>query len=153
MSDLFYYNLIKLLKYGIMALALEHNQNLEITEDSPPQSILEWAVDRYYPWLTMATAFGAEGCVLIDMLSRIEPRVRIFNLDTGYQFPETLAMVDRIRGRDILPRAGDMASPQRLGPRGKALPRAEISGDSPPARPARHWTGQDGAVTFRRRLG
>jgi phosphoadenosine phosphosulfate reductase len=61
-----------------------------------PQDVLSWAVDRFFPRLTMATAFGAEGCVLIDMLSRIEQSVRIFNLDTGYQFPETLALRDRI---------------------------------------------------------
>src|SRR4051812_13540984 len=72
------------------------NQQLD---DARPQDILRWAVDRFFPRLTMATAFGAEGCVLIDMLSRIEPAVRIFNLDTGYQFPETLAVRDRIAER------------------------------------------------------
>ncbi len=30
------------------------------------------------------------------MLAEIEPKVRIFNLETGYQFPETLALRDRI---------------------------------------------------------
>ena len=44
----------------------------------------------------MATAFGAEGCVLIDMLSKIEPGVKLINLDTGYQFPETLELRERI---------------------------------------------------------
>jgi phosphoadenosine phosphosulfate reductase len=47
----------------------------------------------------MATAFGAEGCCLIHMLADIEPAVRIFNLETGYQFPETLALRERIRTR------------------------------------------------------
>ncbi len=64
-----------------------------------PQAILSWAVSKYHPRLTMATAFGAEGCCLIHMLAEIEPRVRIFNLDTGYQFPETLALRERIRER------------------------------------------------------
>jgi phosphoadenosine phosphosulfate reductase len=64
-----------------------------------PQSILRWAVNRYYPRLTMATAFGAEGCCLIHMLADIEPRVRIFNLETGYQFPETLELRERIKQR------------------------------------------------------
>jgi phosphoadenosine phosphosulfate reductase len=44
----------------------------------------------------MATAFGPEGCAILHMLSRIEPRVRVFNLDTGYQFTETLQLRDRI---------------------------------------------------------
>jgi phosphoadenosine phosphosulfate reductase len=67
--------------------------------DSSPQAILRWAVERYYPRLTMATAFGAEGCCLIHMLAEIEPRVRIFNLETGYQFPETLELRERIKER------------------------------------------------------
>src|SRR5215472_12142429 len=64
-----------------------------------PQAILRWAVDAYYPRLTMATAFGAEGCCLIHLLAEIEPGVRIFNLETGYQFPETLEMRERIKSR------------------------------------------------------
>lgn len=68
-------------------------------EGCSPQEILAWAVSRYFPRLTMATAFGAEGCCLIHMLAEIESRVRIFNLDTGYQFQETLALRDRIAER------------------------------------------------------
>ncbi len=64
-----------------------------------PRAILEWAVERFYPRLTMATAFGPEGCVLIHLLAEIEPKVRVFNLDTGYQFAETLALRDRIAER------------------------------------------------------
>ncbi|MEO2088145.1 MAG: phosphoadenylyl-sulfate reductase [Gemmataceae bacterium] len=64
---------------------------------APPQEILTWAVKRFHPRLLMATAFGAEGCCLIHMLSRIEPTVTLINLETGYQFPETLALRERIR--------------------------------------------------------
>jgi phosphoadenosine phosphosulfate reductase len=64
-----------------------------------PQEILGWAVETFHPKLTMATAFGPEGCAILHMLSEIEPRVRVFNLDTGYQFPETLALRDRIAER------------------------------------------------------
>src|SRR5438270_8640777 len=64
-----------------------------------PQTILRWAVEVFHPRLTMATAFGAEGCCLIHMLADIEPAVHVFNLDTGYQFPETLALRERIKER------------------------------------------------------
>lgn len=67
--------------------------------DASPQAVLEWAVERFFPRLTMATAFGPEGCLLLEMLSQIEPRVRVFNLDTGYQFEETLRLRDRIAER------------------------------------------------------
>jgi phosphoadenosine phosphosulfate reductase len=64
-----------------------------------PEDILCWAVDNFFPRLTMATAFGPEGNCIIHMLAQIEPRVRIFNVDTGYQFPETLQLRDRLRER------------------------------------------------------
>jgi phosphoadenosine phosphosulfate reductase len=74
----------------------EVNQRLD---KASPQEILRWAVHRFFPKLTMATAFGPEGCLLIHMLAEIEPRVRIFNLETGYQFPETLELRDRLARR------------------------------------------------------
>jgi phosphoadenosine phosphosulfate reductase len=65
-------------------------------EKASPEEILTWAVENYYPRFTMATGLGPEGCVIISMLAKIEPRVYVFNLDTGYQFPETLELRDRI---------------------------------------------------------
>src|SRR5690242_1088106 len=65
-------------------------------EGRSPEEILTWAVEKYYPRFTMATGLGPEGCVIISMLAKIEPRVYIFNLDTGYQFAETLELRDRI---------------------------------------------------------
>jgi phosphoadenosine phosphosulfate reductase len=70
-----------------------------LLEGAAPQSILRWAAAEFHPRLTMATAFGAEGCCLIHMLAEIEPGVRIFNLETGYQFPETLELRERIKER------------------------------------------------------
>src|SRR5947209_17405196 len=68
-------------------------------ENQSPENVLRWAVAQFFPKLTMATAFGVEGCCLIHMLAEIEPRVRIFNLETGYQFPETLALRERLKAR------------------------------------------------------
>jgi len=65
-------------------------------EGHSPEEILTWAVERYFPRFTMATGLGPEGCVIISMLARIEPRVYIFNLDTGYQFRETLELRERM---------------------------------------------------------
>src|SRR5262245_19819010 len=71
----------------------------EQLSDQSPQQVLRWAVNLFFPRLTMATAFGVEGCCLIHMLAEIEPRVRIFNLETGYQFAETLQLREQIRRR------------------------------------------------------
>src|SRR5947209_19454298 len=68
-------------------------------EGKSPQEILRWAVETFHPKLTMATAFGAEGCCILQMLAEIEPSVHVFNLETGYQFRETLELRERIRER------------------------------------------------------
>jgi phosphoadenosine phosphosulfate reductase len=70
-------------------------QNI-LLENAPAEEILSWAMETFFPRFTMATGLGPEGCVIISMLARIEPRVYVFNLDTGYQFPETLQLRDRI---------------------------------------------------------
>lgn len=75
------------------------SQACQQLSDQTPQQVLRWAVATFFPRLTMATAFGVEGCCLIHMLAEIEPRVRIFNLETGYQFAETLALREQIRQR------------------------------------------------------
>src|SRR3954454_22094350 len=64
-----------------------------------PQEVLHWAVDRFHPRLMMATAFGAEGCCIIHLLAEIQPATTVINLDTGYQFPETLELRERIKRR------------------------------------------------------
>lgn len=71
-------------------------QQSQMLEGATPETILTWAIDRYFPRFTMATGLGPEGCLIISMLAKIEPRVYVFNLDTGYQFPETLELRDRI---------------------------------------------------------
>src|SRR5262245_31519545 len=59
-------------------------------ENAQPEEIIAWAAQRFAPYLTMATAFGPEGCVIISMLAQVAPDTHVFNLDTGYQFQETL---------------------------------------------------------------
>ena len=65
-------------------------------EAATAEEILAWAVATYFPRFTMATGLGPEGCVILSMLAKIEPRVYVFNLDTGYQFRETLQLRERI---------------------------------------------------------
>ncbi len=80
----------------LLAELAEHSRRLET---ATPQEIIAWASQNYFPKLTMATAFGPEGCVILHMLAEVEPRTYVFNLDTGYQFKETLELRDRIAKR------------------------------------------------------
>ncbi len=47
----------------------------------------------------MGTAFGPEGMVIIHILAEVAPATTVFNLETGYQFAETMAMRDRVQER------------------------------------------------------
>jgi phosphoadenosine phosphosulfate reductase len=60
-------------------------------EGKSPTEILEWAVANR-PRVAFATGFGAEGCVLIDLIGRAKLPVDIFTLDTGLLFDETYAL-------------------------------------------------------------
>src|SRR5688500_13733868 len=53
--------------------------------------ILRWATANL-PRLTFATRFGAEGCVIIDLIGRHQLPIDIFTLDTGVLFPETYTL-------------------------------------------------------------
>jgi phosphoadenosine phosphosulfate reductase len=71
----------------------------ELLEGASPEEIVSWAVQTYFPRLTMATAFGPEGCVILSLLAKINPSVYVFNLETGYQFKETLDLRDRFAAK------------------------------------------------------
>jgi phosphoadenosine phosphosulfate reductase len=70
---------------------------------SHPGEILRWAVTRFSPRLVMASSFGVEDVMLIDLLSGIEPPTRIVTLDTGRLPEETYEVMERIRNRYRLP--------------------------------------------------
>jgi phosphoadenosine phosphosulfate reductase len=90
-------------KYGKLVLTpdleAEIRRESERLEAAEPQAILAWAAERFAPRFTMATAFGPEGMVLIHMLAEVAPRTPIFNLDTGYQFKETLEVREEVLRR------------------------------------------------------
>ncbi len=72
----------------------------EIGEDSPPERIVAWMLARFAGRrMVMTTAFGMEGCALIDMIARHDAMLPVLYLDTGFLFPETLALRDRLARR------------------------------------------------------
>jgi phosphoadenosine phosphosulfate reductase len=60
-------------------------------EQASAQDVLAYAVERFHPRLTMACSFQKEESVLAHMLVAIEPSARVFTIDTGVLFPETLS--------------------------------------------------------------
>jgi len=68
-------------------------------EQASTQEVLAYAVEHFHPRLTMACSFQKEESVLVHMLSEIEPKARIFTIDTGVLFPETLQTWKRFEDR------------------------------------------------------
>ena len=70
--------------------------NAEV-EAKSPEAILQWALKAFGDSLRLASSFGAEDMVLIDMASRVAPGIRIFTLDTGRLPEETYRLMDTAR--------------------------------------------------------
>ena len=63
------------------------------------EDVLRWAMQEFGPDVALATGFGAEGCVLIRMLSEIDRNARMFYLDTDLLFPETYELIRKLEVR------------------------------------------------------
>ncbi len=73
--------------------------NSQLAEDATAEQVLAHAVERFHPRLTMACSFQKEESVLVHMLLGICPQARVFTIDTGVLFPETLATWKRFEDR------------------------------------------------------
>jgi len=60
-----------------------------LAESLAPEALLETLVEYLHPRLALACSFQKEEAVLLDLLLAIEPRARVFALDTHVLFPET----------------------------------------------------------------
>jgi phosphoadenosine phosphosulfate reductase len=85
--------------------------------DASAKNVLEWAISAHGDRLVIASSFGAEDVVLIDLAAKISRDVRVFTLDTGRLHQETYdvieAVVDRY-GIEIEVMSPDTVSLQEL---------------------------------------
>ena len=81
-------------------MRIVRDMDAEIGEDSPPERVVAWMVERFGGRrLVVTTGFGMEGCALIDMIARQGVGLPVLYLDTGFLFPETLRLRDRLVAR------------------------------------------------------
>lgn len=66
-------------------------------EGAPAPEILSWAIRAFFP--DVAVASSMQDGVVVDLAVRIEPRIEVFFLDTGFHFPETLETARQLRLR------------------------------------------------------
>jgi phosphoadenosine phosphosulfate reductase len=68
-------------------------------EQWSPHEVLAWAFRTYGDGVEIASGFGVEGMVLIDIASRIRANLRVFTTDTGFLFRETYDLMERAQRR------------------------------------------------------
>ncbi len=64
-----------------------------------PEDALKWALDNVHPNIALASSFGAEDVVVIDMLMKVSPEARVFTLDTGRLNQETYNVMDDVKNK------------------------------------------------------
>lgn len=72
--------------------------NTEKMESKSAPEILKWGFEKFGDKMVLASSFGAEDVVLIDMMCKINRNLtRVFTLDTGRLNQETYDLIDKIR--------------------------------------------------------
>ena len=65
----------------------------------PAEEIIRWAGETFGPGIKLASSFGAEDVVVIDMVAKVAPQIKVFTLDTGRLNDETYEVMERVRFR------------------------------------------------------
>lgn len=68
-------------------------------ETKGASEVLKWAYDTYGESIVYACSFGAEGIVLIDLISKVKKDAEIVFLDTDLHFPETYELINKVKRR------------------------------------------------------
>ena len=65
-------------------------------EEKTPQDILHWAVATFCPDVAMSSSFQTQSVPLLHMISQIRPQMRVFFVDTGFHFWDTLMFREKL---------------------------------------------------------
>ena len=68
-------------------------------ESMGAQDILRFCLDSFPGRVSLACSFQKEEAVLLDMLLGIDPKARVFGIDTHYLFPETYELWREVEQR------------------------------------------------------
>lgn len=86
--------------------------------------VLKWAYETYDS-ITYACSFGAEGIVLIDLISQVKEDAEVVFLDTGIHFQETYDLIEKVKKRypnlEIKMKKPDLTLDEQAEEHGSAL--------------------------------
>ncbi|MDK1030747.1 MAG: phosphoadenylyl-sulfate reductase [Planctomycetia bacterium] len=69
----------------------------EAPADADAKTLLAWAVEQFGDKVALASSFNAEDMVLIDILSKVTPKPRVFAIDPGRLHEETYEVMEEVR--------------------------------------------------------
>ena len=79
---------------------LEIKPDLGVTDRSDPGELVDWMLARFAERpKVMTSAFGMEGCALIDIIAERAERFTVVYLDTHFMFPQTHDLIGRLKDR------------------------------------------------------
>ena len=81
-----------------MATSLQLPSEAEI-EAMSAEDVLRYALEQFPGKLALASSFQKEESVLLDLLFGLEPKARVFAIDTHYLFPETYELWREVERR------------------------------------------------------
>ena len=68
-------------------------------EATSAEELLRWSMNKYGLEAGLASSFGLEDMVLIDMIVKLDGPLTIFTLDTGRLHEETYELIERVRSK------------------------------------------------------
>ena len=80
-------------------LLLEIELRQDQAERSSAVQLLHWASERFGCRMAVASSFGGDAIVLIDIAARTVKSLRVFTLDTDFLFPETYELIERVQNK------------------------------------------------------
>ncbi|MCK4953396.1 phosphoadenylyl-sulfate reductase [Candidatus Bathyarchaeota archaeon] len=81
----------------MIIFAIDLPSIIKSLEGRTPIHILNWAIRKYHPRIAIASSFSVEDTFVIDIATKIQPNIKVFYINTGYQFKETDIIKDVIR--------------------------------------------------------
>lgn len=106
----------KLRQLGIIALN-------GMYDEMDAEGVLRQAVEELLPGdLALVSSFGADSAVLLHLISKVDPTLPVYFLETGKHFPETLAYVETLKSQlgltNVIALYPDAADLKRFDPDG-----------------------------------
>lgn len=84
-------------------MALEHKTEQELFEElrgiDAPEDLFKWAHETHGDRAGIITSFQDTGCVMIDIMRKVAPGMRVMTVDTLRLHEETYALMDEIEAK------------------------------------------------------